>query len=736
MKLLRILPLLATLIGCGGGTAALIGESKLALSFGATATASSVEIAGLEAPKAIDNNGATRWSSAFSDPQWITVDMQMQRSINRVLLTWEAAYGKNYQIQISDNNSTWTTLRSLTNQNGGTDDITGLTGTGRYLRIFGTARGTPYGYSLWEIQIFLAPPPDAGGTGGTGTGGAGTGGAGTGGAAGADAGIDAETGSDAEVGETGGTGGAGGAIGGIGGIGGTDWSVAMVNSTLARFPNAGSFGGWDYTKTFYFHQQYQVWRRTGNMAYINRIRDWVDAHVNASGVIDAGLNTLDNMQGMNILIDLFNETRNPKYQTAAANIRTRLNTYPRTTMDGSPGAWIHQTPLTGQLWADGVFMVNPGLSRYGHTFNDAVYVDNETSRQLLIYANHLKDNVTGLYFHAYDETGAVSWDDPVTHHSPAFWCRAVGWYGVTMVDLLDNIDVSHPNRATLLANLQALVTGLANVQDGPSGRWWQVMNKGGVSGNFTETSCSSMHTYVISKAVEKGYVSSSFSANAAAGHTGVLGRITLNGSNQTDITTIVVGTGPGNTDSYYFTRPVASNDFHGLGAFLLMREQLARPTFTATYRWFEAEATATLNAPMGIQTDPLASNGNYLTVAAGNSNTAGIPTNGHVTYTVNIPSAGAYRVWGRVIMPSTNDDSFSLRFNNAATWVQWNNNNAFPTAWTWVIVHDTLQGETNMLWPLSAGNHTLELVYREDGAKLDKLLVTNDLNYVPTGLGN
>ncbi len=637
-------------------------------------------------------------------------------------------------------------------QNGGTDDITGLSGTGRYLRILGTARGTAFGYSLWEIQIFLAPPPDAGGTGGAGTGGAGTGGvgtggagtggagtggAGTGGAAGADAGTDTSDAS-ADAGGSGGSagsGGAGGAVGGIGGIGGTDWSVAMVNSTMARFPNAGALGGWDYTRTFYLHQQYMVWRRTGTMSYINRIREWVDAHVNSSGVIDVAMNSLDNMQGMNVLIDLYNETRNVKYQTAANSIRTRLNTYPRTTMDGSPGAWIHQTPFTGQLWADGVFMVNLGLSRYGHTFNDAVYVDNETTRQLLIYANRLKDNATGLYFHAYDETGAVSWDDPVTHHSPAFWCRAVGWYGVTMVDLLDTLDAGHPNRPAILANLQALVTGLAAVQDGASGRWWQVMNKGGVSGNFTETSCSSMHTYDISKAAEKGYVSSSFSPNASAGHAGVLGRISLNCSNQTDITTIVVGTGPGSTDSYYYTRPVATNDLHGLGAFLLMREQLARPAYTPTFRWFEAES-GTINAPMSTQLDVLASGGSFLTVAAGNNSTASVPANGRVTYTVNLPAAGAYRVWGRVIMPSTDDDSFWLRFDGASTWVQWNNNTPFTSAWTWVIVHDTAQGETNMLWPLSAGNHTLELAYREDGARLDKLLVTNDLTYVPTGLGN
>lgn len=728
--------------GGAGGTAGSGGSSLLNLST-AVATASSVETAGFEAPKAIDGSMTTRWSSLFSDPQWIVIDLGSTKNITRVTLFWESAFGKNYLLQTSPDNSTWTTILTVTNGNGATDDLTGLSGTGQFLRIFGTARGTQWGYSLFEIQIYGSSPPppvDAGvdaPSGSGGAGGAGSGGSGSGGAVDAAPDVAPEVGSGGSGGSidagAGGAGGAGG-IPGIGGIGGTDWSVKLIDSTMSRFPTDSSIGSWQYFTTFYMHQQYKVWQRTGTMSYINRIRTWADAHVSATGVIDTALDTLDSMQGMNMLLDLYAETRNTKYQLAALSIRNRLNTYPRTTHDGSPGAFIHQVPLTGQLWADGFFMLNPGLARYGHTLNDAAYTDTETVRQLTDYSTHLKDPVTGLLFHGYDETGTSSWATSTGFHSPFFWCRAVGWFGVAMVDVLDNLDPSNPSRPAIIANIQSLATGLANTQDVASGRWWEVMNMGTTSGNFTETSCSSMHTYVLSKSIEKSYISPSFASSVTAGHNGVLGRISLNTSGQTNLTTIVTATGPGNTFSYYATRPVATDDFHGLGAFLLMREQVARPAPRSAKIWVEAEP-ASPTAPMTKVADPLASGGFYLTVAAGNNSTAGVPSTGHVSYTFSAPEAGAYRVWGRVIMPTTDDDSFWTRMDGAATWMSWNNNTPFTTAWTWVVIHDSLNGETNQLWPLTAGSHTFELAYREDGAKLDKLLITDDLNFVPTGLG-
>lgn len=120
------------------------------------ATASSIEASGFEAAKAVDGNTSTRWASV--DPattaQWIYVDFGTTTAIGRVVLRWEAAYATAYTVQVSNDASTWTNIYSTTTGNGGVDDLTGLSGSGRYLRINATTRGTTYGYSLWELEVY------------------------------------------------------------------------------------------------------------------------------------------------------------------------------------------------------------------------------------------------------------------------------------------------------------------------------------------------------------------------------------------------------------------------------------------------------------------------------------------------------------------------------------------------------------------------------------------------------
>ncbi len=131
----------------GAATATLLSQGK-------PATSSSVESSQYPASLAVDGNTGTRWSSAYTDPAWIQVDLGAVDSISRVKLSWETAYGKAYQVQTSSDAKTWTTAYSTTTGDGGTDDLTGLTATGRYLRVQGTKRATQWGYSLWEFQVY------------------------------------------------------------------------------------------------------------------------------------------------------------------------------------------------------------------------------------------------------------------------------------------------------------------------------------------------------------------------------------------------------------------------------------------------------------------------------------------------------------------------------------------------------------------------------------------------------
>jgi hypothetical protein len=135
------------------------------LSQGKPATASSTEGAGTPASAAVDGDAGTRWASAWSDPQWLRVDLGATSTISRVELDWEAAYATSFQVQVSADGSTWNPVHTTTAGTGGRQGFD-VTGSGRYVRVHGTQRANGYGYSLWEFRVYgtqgTAPPPGTG----------------------------------------------------------------------------------------------------------------------------------------------------------------------------------------------------------------------------------------------------------------------------------------------------------------------------------------------------------------------------------------------------------------------------------------------------------------------------------------------------------------------------------------------------------------------------------------------
>lgn len=128
------------------------------LAKGKTAVASSIETSTTYvANNVTDGNYSTRWSSAYSDPQWVYVDLGANYDINEVKITWETAYATAYQVQVSADASKWDTIKTVTGNATTTNDLKGLTGTGRYVRIYGTARATAYGYSIFELEVYGKP---------------------------------------------------------------------------------------------------------------------------------------------------------------------------------------------------------------------------------------------------------------------------------------------------------------------------------------------------------------------------------------------------------------------------------------------------------------------------------------------------------------------------------------------------------------------------------------------------
>jgi unsaturated rhamnogalacturonyl hydrolase len=360
----------------------------------------------------------------------------------------------------------------------------------------------------------------------------------------------------------------------------TDWSVAMVESTMKRYPTAKDLGSWGYAKSLYLYGQYLVYKRTGDPRYLKYIKDWIDMHVDEQGVVrstntqgeirEVKFDNLDSMLPGNLLLLLYQETKNPKYKLAADRIRRRFDTYPRTK---DSGFWhADSKSREWQLWGDGVFMSMPFLVRYGNMFGDSKYANDEAVLQLMTYWNHLNDMLTGLMFHAYDESGQSAWADKETRHSAEKWCRAMGWFGMTLVEVLELLPRDHPMRPILVGQLMLLVKAWARYQDEKTGLWYQVVDKGDNPSNWLETSSSSMYTYVTAMAVDRGYVEKRYASVVQKGYAGVLTKISLDQDGQTNLTDICEGTNVADL-AYYFGRKRNTNDFHGLGAFLIMNEK-------------------------------------------------------------------------------------------------------------------------------------------------------------------
>ncbi|WP_406178196.1 glycoside hydrolase family 105 protein [Streptomyces sp. NBC_00996] len=348
-----------------------------------------------------------------------------------------------------------------------------------------------------------------------------------------------------------------------------DWSVALIDSTMARY-SPSTIGGWSYPVGLYLYGQYLTYRRTHDARCLSYIKSYVDRFVKSDGTIDPSFNSLDSMQAGRLLTILHHETGQDRYRKAARKIRDRLTTYPRTA-DG--GFWHADTSSRAhQLWADGVYMVNPFLVEYGKEFGDTTYANDEAAQQLYVYGSHLQVP-SGLLKHAYDESKTASWADPRTGLAPEHWCRAVGWYSMAIVNVLDAIPVNHPRRDQLVSILRKLAVGLEKYQDPATGRWYQVIDKGDRSDNWTETSCSSMFTYALSRGVQQGYLDAHYAMVAQRGYRGVLAKISTGSDGRTRLTDISIGTSVGDY-AYYVARTRATNDFHGLGAFLIMNEQL------------------------------------------------------------------------------------------------------------------------------------------------------------------
>jgi len=287
---------------------------------------------------------------------------------------------------------------------------------------------------------------------------------------------------------------------------------------------------------------------------------------------------IDRINPAKNLFTLFKRTGDEKYNSAIQLFVKQMENHPKT----KSGGYWHKKIYPWQMWLDGIYMGSPFLAQYAREYNKPEWFDVVTHQIILIYEKTL-DTKTGLLYHAWDESKQMKWSNPETGQSPNFWSRAMGWYVMAIVDVLDYLPENHPDRNQIIEILNKTIDALLKVADNETGLWYQVLDQGGRKGNYIEASGSCMYTYAIAKAANKGYIKKKYFQIAEKKFEDIIKTLIDTDENGNYVLKNVCGgCGLGGNPyrdgsyEYYITEKVVDNDSKGVGPFILAAIELGR----------------------------------------------------------------------------------------------------------------------------------------------------------------
>jgi len=294
------------------------------------------------------------------------------------------------------------------------------------------------------------------------------------------------------------------------------WSIRMADAVMTRsdslgFYNGRSRRGWSYDVALL---GYAI-DKLGSIdpKYSNYMQADMDAMIDENGNVSRYDSTKFNIDyinpAKNILV-LWERTGNEKYRKAIGQFVRQMEHHPKT----ESGGYWHKKIYPSQIWLDGVYMGMPFLAEYAKDFNAPEWFDVATHEIILVHEKCL-DPKTGLLYHAWDESKQMGWADKETGLSPNFWSRAMGWYVMAIVDVLDYLPEDHRDRPELIRILQETCDALLKVRDPESGCWYQVLDQGNREGNYLEGSGTAMYIYAFAKGANKGYLDAKYTELAS-----------------------------------------------------------------------------------------------------------------------------------------------------------------------------------------------------------------------------
>jgi unsaturated rhamnogalacturonyl hydrolase len=358
------------------------------------------------------------------------------------------------------------------------------------------------------------------------------------------------------------------------------WSKRIADSFLDRHPDAVTYDSgapsqkWNYEQGLMLHALNEMWKHSGEKKYFEFIQKNLDLYIGDSGNIKTYKMSdynLDNIGPGRAMLAVYQETKQQKYRAAADSLYMQLKNQPRT----NEGGFWHKKIYPYQMWLDGLFMAEPFYSRYAVLSGQSGQFDDITN-QFIWITKHTKDDQTQLLYHAWDESKIQKWANPQTGKSPSFWGRAMGWYAMALVDVLDIIPVSHPKRKDLVKMFQDFSETILKYRDAKSLLWYQVIDQPDKSGNYLEASASCMFAYCFAKGANKGLLDKKFFTAAEQTFQKITGTfVSYDSKGMIDLHGTCRGVGLGGNPyrdgsyQYYISETQRTNDMKGIGPFLL-----------------------------------------------------------------------------------------------------------------------------------------------------------------------
>lgn len=338
---------------------------------------------------------------------------------------------------------------------------------------------------------------------------------------------------------------------------------------------------WNYIDGCMITSLLEIGKITGKSDYFDFAESFIDYYVSDDGSIlgyDIEKYNLDDLNEGRVLFDLYEMTGKEKYRLAIENQARQLTSQPRT----CTGNFWHKLIYPNQIWLDGLYMAQVFSTKYQKYLKTHDYSD--VLLQIKNVRKYMFDEKYGLYYHGLDCSKSIFWADPETGLSKNFWLRAIGWYTVAMIDIIEICD-DESVKAEISVIFRELMESIIKYRDNDSKMYYQVVNMGERDGNYLETSGSSMIAYAQLKGARLNVLPHSYADYGKETFDGICKKY-LHISDDGDLNLagicLVAGLGPENNRrrdgsfEYYISEPVVENDAKGVAPFILCYTEILR----------------------------------------------------------------------------------------------------------------------------------------------------------------